>query len=835
MKKEPRTIAPQFTFSVLAVLLFTAFNASAYTLEMPLSKLSPLPKIHLRCITADYGVAVPIPARWKVEKATLKFNYVNSSNLLGDISQLVVKINEDAVGQTKLDPKNPEGSLAVNFPAALFETGYNTLSFQATQHFTRSCETPCAPDLWTTVNLDEAILTIEYSLRPVPMQLSQAPGFIFDPRILPQGEVNIITEGYTSDNLTLAGIVASGVAKRFDYRKTLFSTSEGIRGGHDNVLLGKKEYVEDFLAKRGVTGLKINGPFVKVIPLPVDGPQADLTGGQTEPAQADAPRDVSKQVKELLAAKGVTLETAIKEIGAPPAYFNDIINGMRIGKQWRPQIAKYLGMAEESLWGGQSHRKDRFDPTHAMVIVSGLNNDHLKIAAETLASLTFPYPGTDEMTVLEFQLPEITLYGGKQMLAADKIIRLKSLDFHTHSFRGMQPNPLQLSFRLPPDFFIRENQYVKFILNFTYGAGLRPDSVMNVLLNGVHVRSINLDKSTGDFIEDYKVEIPTYLFKPGNNALRIVPILTPNAKECDLIQPESLFLTIFENSSIYFPPMSHFVEMPNLELFTLNGFPFTRWPDGFESLIYITKPEAGIVDAALNMMGMITQKNGYPLIGMKMTLVEPKNWDGEIMVFGPVGTIPPAIAKNSPLSIAEESQISYPILKNFGESEVYAKTKQISGLGANNGVLMEYQSSLKSGRTITLFTGLTGKEIYDLSLAILDPGAQGLIAGDMSLVQLTPPDYKVDTQRVGERYYTGKYGRFSLKDYLLSSIQLYYATIAGVFAAMVTGAYLFIRRQRKNRLQSTEDTSVKLSLWMNMKAMFMKLFIKKSPPDDKDN
>jgi len=716
-------------FIALTCVLFSTVNrAGAETLEIALPKLANDTKIHLRCISGIYDISIPIPERWKVTGARLKFGYINSTNLLEDSSQLVVKFNGNPVAQARLNPKDPEGKMNISIPAGLFEEGYNTLNFTANQHYTRDCETPCAPDLWTTVSLEEATLTIEYSLKPFPLQLSKAPGFLFDPKTLPNGEVNIITDGYTSDILTLAGIAASGVAKRFDYRKVLFSASPEIRRGYDNILIGDKKFVEEFLAKRGVEGVEIKGPLIKIIPLPPD-------------------------------------EALINNMPRQPG---EILN----------------------------------DANHALLIVSGLDQNHMQIAVETLANLTFPYPGTSEMTPLEFQLPEIALYGGKRMLLSDRAIRLKSLDFITHTFKGMQPTPVDIMFRLPPDFFIKENQYVRFILNYTYGAGLRPDSVLNVTLNGIHVRSINMNKADGDFIEGYKLEIPTYLFKPGTNYVKLVPIMTPHGGECEMIQPESLFLTVFENSSVYFPPMSHFVQMPNLELFTINGFPITRWPDGFESLFYLTSPKKELVDAALNVIGLITQKNGYPLLGLKMSLEEPKGWDGEILLIGETGSIPNAMQKNAPLSLALDSNIAYPVLRDWGDKTVWATSKQRSGLGSNIGLFMENQSPYKPGRTIVTMAAVTAGDVLALSLALMEPVVQSSIKGDLALIQLTPPDYKVDTESVGEKYAVGKYGKFEWKDFAISFVKEYYNYfLAGIFAVLSVAAFFGLKRHERRRIE----------------------------------
>lgn len=762
---------------ILGIFVFVAAPpiASAEKMEIVLLKLVGEQKIHLRCISGMIDIPVPTPERWKITGASLKFGYINSTNLLEDSSQLVIKFNGDPVAQAKLSPKDPEGKLDVNIPASLFEEGYNTLTFLANQHYTRGCETPCAPDLWTTISADEAILTIEYSLRPVPLQLSKAPGFLFDPKIMPGGEVNIVADGYTTDVLTHSGVVASGVAKRFDYRKVAFTTSREIRRGYDNILIGEKKFVEDFLARRGVEGVSIKGPLIKILSLPPD--------------------------EELFKATA-------------------------------PEETKNLN-----------------DAGHALLVVSGLDSNHLKIAAATLANLTFPYPGTDEMTPLEFHLPEITLYGGKRMLLSDRAVRFKALDFATHTFKGFQGTPVDISFRLPPDFFIKENQYVRLILNYTYGAGLRPDSVLNVTLNGIHVRSLNMDKAAGEFIEGYKLEIPTYLFKPGMNVIKFIPILTPHGQECEMIQPESLFLTIFENSAIYFPPMSHFVQMPNLELFTLNGFPLTRWPDGFESVIYVTSPKKELAEAALNVIGMMTQKNGYPLLGLKVSLEEPKGWDGEMLVVGDTASIPESLAKNAPLSLAVDSQIAYPVLRDWGDVIVYANSKQRSGLGSNIGLIMENQSPYRQGRTVITLTAVSAGDVLALSLALLEPEVNSNLRGDLALVQLSAPDYKVDTESVGEKYSIGKRGKFSWKDYILSAVQeYYYYFLVITFVVLSAAFYAILKVQERRRIRGDrrgaannavgedkregERRNAK-SFWRRAISFLSKLILKDKPPHDK--
>ncbi|MCL4743745.1 MAG: cellulose biosynthesis cyclic di-GMP-binding regulatory protein BcsB, partial [Phycisphaerales bacterium] len=171
----------------------------------------------------EYTIPVSVPERWEIEKAVMRFQYVNSSSLLENKSTLVVKVNEYPIAQIKLSPIVPEGEVKMTIPPVLLDTGYNNISFAVTQHYTDECEDPCAPGLWTTINVDESILRVEYCLKPVPLQLSVIPEFLFDPKIFPHGRVNFIAEGLTSEELiNYAGIVASGIALRYDYRQVFF-------------------------------------------------------------------------------------------------------------------------------------------------------------------------------------------------------------------------------------------------------------------------------------------------------------------------------------------------------------------------------------------------------------------------------------------------------------------------------------------------------------------------------------------------------------------------------------------------------------------------------------
>lgn len=715
---------PNLLFTIITILLFHAvFSGTLHseTLKIPLYKIAAAKQIDLKCISAQHNISIPVPERWKIEKAILSFSYVNSTGLLTGKSRMVVKFNGNPISQINLNPLAPEGFVKLSLPAAQFEAGYNDLNFSVSQHYTTECEYPCSPDLWTTLRLDDAVLEMEYTLREVPLKLSAVTNFLFDPKISPQGEVNIVMPDMNTETVGIASIIASGVARRFDYRNVVFSISNDIKPGYDNILIGNKDFVGKFLKPANFDAEDIKGPFLKIIHLP-----------QTD-----------------------------------------------------------------NIFG-------RFtEPHHAMIVVSGINTDHLKLAAETFAIMSIPFPDTTEMTAAGITIPEIPLYGGKSIIKADKKYTFKALNFASQTFRGVNAGAGEIVFRLPADFLIKQNLYAELSFHYAYGAALRSDSALNISLNGKLLRAIHLDDVRGALIEGYKLDIPTYLFKPGDNVLRFEPVLTPLVgKNCEYFQMENLFLTILDGSTLKFPPMPHYVDMPRLELFMLNGFPVTRWPDGHGSKIYLTNLNTHTIEAALNLVGIITQKNGHPLLEIQYTSTPPEKFNGELIIIGDIKTIPEGLKKLTPLALTRQTTVPYPISQSWADESLFAFSKQISGLSPGRGAVMEFQSPYADGRTVVLLTASSSKELLDMSIALMDHSVQSKIEGSLVLIDLIEPDKNIIALDIGERYFAGKAGPVSrLNAYLYTYPWLYYVMLGLVIIILSLILFFFLNKYRKRRIK----------------------------------
>ena len=700
----------------------------AEVINLPLYKLAPVKTIDLRCISAEHGISIPVPARWKVNKATLLFNYVNSTALLENKSKMTVRLNNYPVSQISLNPNAPEGTVKIAIPPFLLEPGYNNLSFGVSQHYTTDCEDYCGKELWTTLKLDQAYLEIEYTLKDVPLKLSSISDFLFDPRNSDKNEVNLVMENTNQELITVAGVVASGVAKRFDYRKVSFTTSNSIRPGYDNILIGDKKFVQNFLKANGVIIPEIPGPYLKILHLPKVNPA--LPAGQ-------------------------------------------------------------------------------FDSSRALLVMSGIGVDQIKLAAETLAILSSSFPNTDEMIATAFTLPNIPMYGGKLIVSPNTKYSLKDMNVPSFTMKGGNPAPRDIVFRLPADFQIKPNVYSDLSLFFSYGAGSRADSVMNISINGKLARAIQLDNVKGGMFEGYKLRIPTFMFKPGDNVIRFEAVLTPlNMNACETKQFENLYLSIFENSTIVFPDMPHFAELPKLELFMLNGFPITRWPDGHGSTLFLANKDSNTINAALNLLGVITQKNGYPLFEVQITFTDPKKYDGELILLGDMKSIPDKYVKAAPMKLTRDKTVPYPISRSWSNERSLAFSSQISDFRPGKGAFMEFLSPYSEGRTVIMLTAVTTQELLALSDALTESSVQSQCMGDLNLIDLTPPDYKVFSLAIGKKYMAGQTGKASiLQRYLYFYPWLYYLAASLVVIILSLLIFYLLKKYRDRRLKGVSKNS----------------------------
>jgi len=248
--------------------------------------------------------------------------------------------------------------------------------------------------------------------------------------------------------------------------------------------------------------------------------------------------------------------------------------------------------------------------------------------------------------------------------------------------------------------------------------------------------------------------------------------------------------------------MPHFVEMPRLELFMHSGFPITRWPDGHEAWIWLTEKDDRVLAAALNVLGVATQRNGFPLFEMAFTYEKPAA-EGEVLVVGRMASLGAELLKAAPLKVVDgEMQVPYPVVRGWNAAlTASATSRQKGALGPRRGVLMQFQSPWHSGRTVTMLTAERAEDLLMASALLTTSAVQGQTRGDLVLIEPGDPEPKVGAMDSGARYATGKKGSYSpLESFLYTRPWAYYAAAAVGVLVLCLGLFFALRRWRAKRL-----------------------------------
>jgi hypothetical protein len=236
-------------------------------------------------------------------------------------------------------------------------------------------------------------------------------------------------------------------------------------------------------------------------------------------------------------------------------------------------------------------------------------------------------------------------------------------------------------------------------------------------------------------------------------------------------------------------------------LFMHSGFPLTRWPDGHEAWIWLTEKDDRTLAAALNLLGVATQRNGFPLFEMEFTYERPAT-EGEVLIIGRVPSILLELREAAPLKLLDDGVIvPYPVVRGWNtELTAPATSRQKGALGARRGVMMQFQSPWHSGRTVTMLAAERAEDLQAASLLLTTSVVQGQTRGDLVLIESGEPKPTVSAMDTGARYATGKKGSYSpIESFLYTRPEAYYAAAGVGLLLLCVGIYFGLKRLRAIR------------------------------------
>ncbi|MCP3940009.1 MAG: cellulose biosynthesis cyclic di-GMP-binding regulatory protein BcsB [Desulfobacteraceae bacterium] len=264
-------------FAVLFVFLFwipAAINAKVITIPLKNAvQVDTIRLINTSSNTDRYDFKLPIPQRWQVKNARLTFSYTNSSALIKARSKLSFLFEKIPLAQVSLDPLSPKNIMTVTIPGHLLKPGYHPFGFEVSQHSVEDgCEDHSAPELWTVLELNTAMLEINYTLKKIPLRLSAINDFLFDSKNPRAPSLGLLYKDLEPDIMKAISLSAAGIAIRYDYRASRFFSSDTIEKGRDSIIIATPENARSLLGSLPVPKQldKVTGPHLSIHYLPVD-------------------------------------------------------------------------------------------------------------------------------------------------------------------------------------------------------------------------------------------------------------------------------------------------------------------------------------------------------------------------------------------------------------------------------------------------------------------------------------------------------------------------------------------------------------------------------------
>lgn len=459
------------------------------------------------------------------------------------------------------------------------------------------------------------------------------------------------------------------------------------------------------------------------------------------------------------------------------------------------------------------------------IVVSGTNAEEVERAALAFSLKSFPFIDDATMLIGEVDIPFAAAQTQSSQLEPDSIYRFDRLNFKTVTLSSVGEQTAYLDFDLPADFYVKEDANVGLSLDFSYGAGFRGDSVLNVYLNGEFQRAVGLNAEGGASFRDYRLQLPARAFIPGRNSILFRPaFFSPFGGPCISPGRENLILTLSGSSEISLPDAERYVHQPNLSIFRRTGFPYTSDISGADVAVLVTDRSGESVSAAFTLLAKLSQITGVSMHNLwtGFDLSEPDK-SRHLIVIGTVDSLPDDALEGAPLTLKGDMALPYPsrsgAIANVAQEDFWGDfnaayramrgdrsapvrehvtMRQTGGLGSNS-ILVSYENPFADSKTLTLITAETGDDLLANVQHLVSDDMWGQLAGDLAVWQKDSEFLWV--QRAGSLFQVGTINFFELMRYHLARAPWWW--IIGFFM-IIPMFTLFVRALLKERQRLKE-------------------------------
>lgn len=756
-----------FRLALLAVLIGGATASASETVEtsqreMRLSRFSTTQgPVRLTDVSSSVDLFVPVSPLVQMKDSTVEIQYTHSIALQGHRSYLLVRLNDISLAQVPFDPQQPVASARVRLPEELWRSGFNKLTLAVIQHYVDNCEDANAPELWTELNLHQSKLEFSLQADERPLTLRDIAG-VFAPGLGGLDRAVLVTApGADADSVTADALPL--VAQALALRRQFAPLH------FDHTVL------VDQAASAALGGSSYLPPEFAG--------QAHVLVGTYEQLRSVVPESLSQ---------GVT----------------------------GPHLAIDRTTAVVDAQGQTT------SPASTRIIVTGRTAAEVKQAASVLATMDDPLNPVPETTILDqAQTPEEFAPYHTRVLHSAQTYTFASMGLATKRFQGFGGHGAQLRIMMPPDYYTHDSAQAELFIDFAYGAGMGPGSVINFRLNGDFIHGRLLDDPHGTSYRGYRIVLPARRLLPGPNLLDLDLMLRPETVigECAGIDGRHLTAQILGSSRLVLPEFGAVATQPNLNLFSQTGFPYLATASNQPATLIAGS--ASEVGSALTLIGKLAQVAHTAHDAWRLQIgMQGEGLDGRALVVASTAQLPedlfnawavalgrsvrwPYTALNDvrqAQAVPEQSILDMLIRHFSSDPESASRTPvlrgsvtQDAGLGPLGGVTALRNPRSGPAATLTIITAADEALVRARVAGLVQPELWSQMEGDLMVWEgLEDP---VFTLRVADTFQTGSQDPWLLLRLVLSNSPWYWlgAVVAAVLLIALAARALLGRRRRK--------------------------------------
>ena len=270
-------------------------------------------------------------------------------------------------------------------------------------------------------------------------------------------------------------------------------------------------------------------------------------------------------------------------------------------------------------------RTNPVDPYSKVLILAGDNPDDLVTAAQVLVLQHSDLVQGDQMKgVLTRKAAAREPDDAPRWLSTEHTTQLGDIT-EGNDLQGDGSVPVGAYMRLPPDLYLDygAQQNLSYHMSYRYnGIPLANESSLQVYVNNAYVSSTPMPHTEqGSAQLDTVVPVPVVDMRPFSNTFmhRFVFQIAKKGK-CQDTAPLNLQGAVLKSSYLDIHGIPHWKLLPNLQLFSNAGYPFTRKADLADTTVVLPDtPAVDEIEMYLMFMGHFGAQTGYPALNVSVT------------------------------------------------------------------------------------------------------------------------------------------------------------------------------------------------------------------------